>query len=224
LVMMCLKISLLLMGLSMTMAYKIHHSLKADTKIQQLHSESMVLAETHQDLSSPCFAHYNPQLSQIVDRYEVEYDVCITAYKVSSLRIEDCYKDTRLQLESSAYSSCQSLSKCKDSSTACNEFACAAAMGAEQSKAMYNLSGDANELVVNIKEHYRRIDSTKTICVNNAERAYVENTADTYEQLNSCLAGNVQQNPTTSEGYTSISTRSHTTEFTPRYTYATTPR
>jgi len=124
---MFLKVSVLLMGLSMTTAYRQQLSLKSHEKINKLHSDSMVLAEGHKDYSSTCFPIYNPQLNSITDQYEVEYNSCISAYETSNALVENYYKDARLQLESSAYSSCQSLKDCDQSSTAYNVFECAAA-------------------------------------------------------------------------------------------------
>lgn len=71
--------------------------------------------------------------------------------------------------------------------------------GAEQSKSMYEISANATELAVQVEEFYKTLDTAKSICINNAERHYVEDTTTTYEGLNNCLSGKapVPQQPNT---------------------------
>lgn len=63
---------------------------------------------------------------------------------------------------------------------------------------MYEISTNATQTSFEIKNFYRQIESTKTICINNAEQAYVKDTSVTYEALNDCLSG---KSPLTTEDY-----------------------
>lgn len=127
LVKMCLKLSVLLLGLSInyTLARRLPTTLKTSEKIQKLHSESLVLAEVHQDTSTKCFSFYNPQLNLITVQYEVDYDSCISAYETSNKNVENCYKSERESIENSAFQSCSALYACNLASNAYNAFECA---------------------------------------------------------------------------------------------------
>ncbi|XP_060648820.1 uncharacterized protein LOC132786333 [Drosophila nasuta] len=192
---MCLKISLLLLGLGMTTAYRVQHSLKSVAKIEKLHSESKALAEGREDVSTRCFAQYNPQFGLIVDRYEIDYDACINAYKASSSKIEESFRDTRQLIENSAYSSCQSLKSCNQSSTAYSAFECAAEWALEDSKVFYEISANATVAAAKIKADLLQVDTAKSMCLNEAERNYVENTSEVYGLLNDCLSGKQTTTP-----------------------------
>lgn len=80
---------------------------------------------------------------------------------------------------------------------------------------MYQISANATELSIEVEEFYKTIESKKSICINNAERNYVEYTTNTYENLNLCLAGKVQIPQTTREiVYTTTTPRPIITETT----------
>lgn len=79
---------------------------------------------------------------------------------------------------------------------------------------MYAISADATELAVEVEEFYKTIDSKKLICINNAERNYVEETTSTYENLNLCLAG--KDIPQSTSGRTSeLTSTTYTTTIKP---------
>lgn len=127
LVKMCLKLTVLLLGLStsLVLARRLQAPLVVDENIRQLHSESLVLAESHQAKSTPCFTIYNPQLNQITNNYEVAYEKCISAYEACSKSIENHYKPARLELESTVSQSCDALSNCNGWSNSYTAFTCA---------------------------------------------------------------------------------------------------
>lgn len=56
---------------------------------------------------------------------------------------------------------------------------------------MYGISTNAIEMMTDMEALYQKLTTAKDICVNNAERTYVESTASTYEALNDCLSGNI---------------------------------
>ncbi|XP_034488433.1 uncharacterized protein LOC117792410 [Drosophila innubila] len=198
LVKMCLKLSLLLMGLGMAMAYRPQLSLKSDEEIDKLQRDSMVLAEEHKDISSKCFPIYNPQLNSISDQFEVEYDSCISAYEASTKSVDKTYKDARVEMEKKAYSSCQSLKYCdRSSKTLFGEIECAAARASDDAKIFYEISANAKDAAAKSKSDYRKVETTKDFCVNEAERKFVENTSKVYEQLNACLVSNQPIGPPT---------------------------
>ncbi|EDW58950.1 uncharacterized protein [Drosophila virilis] len=209
---MFLKISVLLLGLSIsyTLARRLPLSLTTNEKIQKLHSESLVLAEVHQDTSTICFSYYNPKLNLITVQYEVDYDSCISAYETSSKQVENCYKSARESIETSAFQSCSALYACNLASNAYNAFECASITAAEDAKIFYAISANATDAAIKSKSDYSRVDTTRNVCVSNAEKNYVENTSKVYGLLNSCLLGNDN---------IPVSTESTTTDFTDWSTY-----
>ncbi|XP_023178034.2 uncharacterized protein LOC111604269 [Drosophila hydei] len=205
---MCLKLTVLLLGLStsLVLARRLQAPLVVDENIRQLHSESLVLAESHQAKSTPCFTIYNPQLNQITNNYEVAYEKCISAYEACSKSIENHYKPARLELESTVSQSCDALSYCNGWSNSYTAFTCASTQAAEDSKNFYALSANATNLAANVKADYVQSNTVKTVCVNNAERTYVEDTTRVYGQLNSCLLGYDIPNPPTTDTTTEYPT------------------
>lgn len=84
---------------------------------------------------------------------------------------------------------------------------------------MYEVSANATELAVQVEKFYQTLDTEKSICINNAERNYVEDTTTTYEGLNNCLSGKspVPEKPTTSP-VTEQPTTTLSTDSTPLWT------
>ncbi|EDW14806.1 uncharacterized protein LOC6573258 [Drosophila mojavensis] len=196
---MTLKVIVVLMALtiSVALARNLQPSLKAGQKIRQLHSESLALAETHQSTSTTCFSTYNPLLSQVASNYEVEYERCIQAYETCSSNIDNLYKSARLELESSVYQSCRSLSNCNMITNAYSAFTCASTTAAEDSKIFYSISANASDLAARSKADYIEAETAKSVCINLAEKNYVEDTSRVYGQLNNCLLGYDIPNPPT---------------------------
>ncbi|KAM8707144.1 hypothetical protein ACLKA7_011270 [Drosophila subpalustris] len=192
---MCLKLSLLLTGLSMAMAYRLQMSLKTDEKIHQLKSDSLLLAENHKDYSSKCFQIYNPQLKSLSDKFEKEYDTCIVDSERATRMVDESYRETRLQMESSVHKSCESLKYCEKLSTAYNVFDCAATRASEDAKIFYEISVNAANAAAQSKSDYAGVQNRKTLCVNDAEWKYVEDTSKVYEQLNDCLVRKMPNGP-----------------------------
>lgn len=56
-------------------------------------------------------------------------------------------------------------------------------------KIFYELSANATDAAEKSKSDYNRIDTQKFVCVNEAERKYVESTTLCYTELNECLLG-----------------------------------
>lgn len=123
---MFLKISLLLLGLSVgiAMAFRVQLSLKTNQKIQDLRGDTLVLAEQHQDVSKTCFDYYNPRLNTIVATYESSYTSCIKEYEASKELVIELYRDIRLQLETSNLNACRTLSCCNQTANSFEAFNC----------------------------------------------------------------------------------------------------
>ncbi|XP_017863492.1 PREDICTED: uncharacterized protein LOC108614056 [Drosophila arizonae] len=196
---MSLKVIVVLLALtiSVALARNLQPSLKAAQKIRQLHSETLALAETHQSTSTTCFSIYNPLLNQVASNYEVEYERCIQAYETCSSNIDNLYKSARLELESSVYQSCRSLSNCNMITNAYSAFTCASTQAAEDSKIFYSISANASDLAARSKADYIEVETAKSVCINLAEKNYVEGTSRVYGQLNNCLLGYDIPNPPT---------------------------
>ncbi|EDW79663.1 uncharacterized protein Dwil_GK17899 [Drosophila willistoni] len=169
-----------------------HLTLKNHVKIQRLQVETETLAEAHQDKTTTCFNHYTPIFSNLTNQYEYDYNVCLDNYDNASEIIDAKYAPARNQFQNTILESCKSLYGCNVNSTSnYTAFDCIAEHAAEQSKALYNLSANGTEISAKIKEEYRVIDVQKEICINNAEWIYVVESADTYEELNTCLRGDL---------------------------------
>lgn len=59
--------------------------------------------------------------------------------------------------------------------------------GAESSKDVYIMSGNASDYVEMLSEEYRLIDRRHEQCGKMAERSYIQSTADNYRHLQNCL-------------------------------------
>lgn len=69
--------------------------------------------------------------------------------------------------------------------------------GANNTKAVYSISGNASEYANLMQEKYRIIDLRHDQCCKTAERRYIESTADNYRNLQDCLEGHVKPLPPT---------------------------
>jgi len=75
----------------------------------------------------------------------------------------------------------------QDLDTVVSRLECASINSGDSSKTFYGISANGTEIALKIKEEYRVLESQMLVCTNDAQRAYVEDTADTYERLNHCL-------------------------------------
>lgn len=124
---MFLKFSLLLLGLSVSLATarRLKISVQTSTKVQDLRGESLLLAESHSDLSKSCFDYYNPQLATILAIYENTYNGCIDNYEEHKNLVNEGYKEARVQLQQSYSKACYTLKCCNETTTSYNAFKCA---------------------------------------------------------------------------------------------------
>lgn len=84
--------------------------------------------------------------------------------------------------------------------------------GNDGAKIFYDISANATELAEKSKTEYNLVETNKSICVNEAERQYVESTTLCYTQLNECLLGK-GPSPEISTGSTE-DTRTYQTDIT----------
>ncbi|KAH8258432.1 hypothetical protein KR038_011420 [Drosophila bunnanda] len=174
---------------------KLYFSIKPNAHIVELQSESRELAATHVDVSSACFSVYKPILDSVATEYETSYGACVAAYDKSSGGIKSKYDPVRSDIMGTTQITCNACCKVwlaeaeADLETLVQRVQCAAEVSAENSKILYSVSSNATENSVKIQEEYRVVDTQRDICVNEAERNYVQDTTTTYEQLNACLKG-----------------------------------
>lgn len=210
---MFLKLSLLLLGLSVGIAtaFRVQLSLKTNQKVQELRGDTLVLAEQHQDLSKACFDYYNPRLNTIFATYENSYTHCINVYETNKDLVIEAYRDVRIQLENSYRDSCVTLSCCNQTANAFGAFTCTSTVVSSllvvphfiyillhglssmqafnDAKIFYEVSANATDAAEKSKADFNRVDTNKSVCVNEAERNYVESTTLCYTELNECLVG-----------------------------------
>lgn len=173
---------------------KLHFSIKPNAHIAELQSESRELAATHADVSSACFFVYKPILENVATQYETNYGACVVAYDKASSLINAIYAPVRDDIVATTTLTCNACCRVwtaedVDLDILVKRVQCAADVSAENSKILYSLSANATENAVKIQEEYISVNLQRTICVNNAERDYVQDTTNTYEQLNACLRG-----------------------------------
>ncbi|KAH8251367.1 hypothetical protein KR032_009754 [Drosophila birchii] len=191
---------------------KLHFSIKPNAHIVELQSESRELAATHADVSSACFYVYKPILDSVATEYETNYGACVSAYGKSSDEIKSKYEPVRSDIMVTTSLACNACCKVwlpdddvTDLSSLIDRVQCAADVSAENSKILYSVSANATENSVKIAEEYRIVETQHDICVNDAERTYVQDTTTTYEQLNACLKGK-EPVPTSQAPYTTTTT------------------
>ncbi|EDW39092.1 GL13586 [Drosophila persimilis] len=177
---------------------------KTQAHIQELKAESQDLASAHSQSSNLCFSNYLPILDAINTAYEIDFEACITTYESGSAAIDVKYSSDFQDIVNSAENSCRELQKCQYWSYSkmpledvLSGLDCATTVAADDAKVFYNISSTATELGAKIQGDYQIIDGKKDLCVNEAERTYVERTTNTYEQLNACLRGDIAVGPPT---------------------------
>ncbi|XP_002136982.1 uncharacterized protein [Drosophila pseudoobscura] len=177
---------------------------KTQAHIQELKAESQDLASAHSQSSNLCFSNYLPILDTINTAYEIDFEACITTYESGSAAIDVKYSSDFQDIVNSAENSCRELQKCQYWSYSkmpledvLSGLDCATTVAADDAKVFYNISSTATELGAKIQGDYQIIDGKKDLCVNEAERRYVERTTNTYEQLNACLRGDIAVGPPT---------------------------
>ncbi|KAI8044941.1 hypothetical protein M5D96_001117 [Drosophila gunungcola] len=157
--------------------YKTNHGQCYDDLIACAYDPTWEFPTTNFDL---CFQIYRPLLENVAARYETNFEACITGYDNSTAVVNEKYSGDR-----------QNILKAADIGCARPNSYCTCWTSEKQDLdiTFYGISANATEIAVKIKEEYRVLESRREICENNAERTYVEDTADTYERLNNCLKG-----------------------------------
>ncbi|KAH8283872.1 hypothetical protein KR054_003890, partial [Drosophila jambulina] len=174
---------------------KLHFSIRPNAHIAELQSESRELAASHSDVSSACFNAYKPILDSVATEYETSYGACVSAYDQSSAVIKAKYDPVRSDIMVTTHLTCNACCQVwlpdeePDLDTLVKRVQCAAEVSIDNSKILYSVSANATENAAKIEEEYRTVDTQRDICVNSAERSYVQDTTTTYEQLNACLKG-----------------------------------
>ncbi|XP_070853121.1 uncharacterized protein [Drosophila suzukii] len=189
------KILVFCLFLGLSLALKLHIPIRPDAHIQELQMESRELAATHSDFSTSCFLFYKPILANVAEDFEINYGACISALDNSTALVNTKYSQDRENIMRSASIGCSYPStNCQvwtfeqqDLDTVVSRLECASINSGDSSKTFYGISANATEIALKIKEEYRVLESQMLACTNDAQRAYVEDTADTYERLNHCL-------------------------------------
>ncbi|KAH8383008.1 hypothetical protein KR009_006232, partial [Drosophila setifemur] len=199
-------ILVLCLFLGTCLARKLHAPVRPNSHIQELQEESRELAATNAATSANCFTTYNPRLQQSVVRFENDFGACIATYDNASALIIGKYKKTRDEILLTASNSCNACclaAPAQDSLGAMvKQFECASDVSAMNSKIFYAISANATETSVQIQQDLATVVSQKELCVETANRIYVEDTATSYENLNACLKGNIVNFPTSVAPYT----------------------
>ncbi|EDV53214.1 uncharacterized protein LOC6554622 [Drosophila erecta] len=211
------KILVFCLSLGLSLAVKLQIPFRPDAHIQELQAQSRELAEVHSDHSTQCFLIYKPKLAKIADQFETNFAACISTYDNSTALISEKYAEDRAILIRSANIGCSyPNSNCQvwtaeqqQLDAVVSRLECASSNSAESSKTFYSISANATQIAVRIQEEYTLIESQKTVCLNNADRTYVEDTSETYELLNNCLKNGIPT--TTCSPVTSTSTAAPTT-------------
>lgn len=189
------KILVFCLSLGLSLAVKLQIPFRPDAHIQELQLQSRELAEVHSDHSTQCFSIYKPKLAKIADQFETNFTACISAYDNCTSHISEKYAEDRQILLRSANIGCSyPNSNCQvwtleqqPLDTVVSRLECASTNSAESSKTFYAISANATQIAVQIQEQYTILESRKSVCINDANRSYVEDTSDTYELLNNCL-------------------------------------
>ncbi|XP_032292156.1 uncharacterized protein [Drosophila virilis] len=184
---MYVKVCVLLLAIGLSQA--LPNSLLPDVGLMQFMMKSRDLSQDNPARSLSCFDTYLPLLNDISQDFQKAYAQCLATADASRLGIDDNTKDDRDKIDSEATSACDALTTCSQSTAAIDYFECYSQTGSENTKVMYTISANSAELLAQVREEYRLIDIVQYECTNKSERAYVENTAATYENLDRCLAG-----------------------------------
>ncbi|BFF91324.1 uncharacterized protein DMAD_09630 [Drosophila madeirensis] len=175
---------------------------KPQAHIQELKEESQDLASAHSQGSNLCFSTYLPIMDKINAAYETDFEGCINNYENASLDVDAKYTSAFEEIVNNAERSCRNLHACQYWSYSempledvLSGLDCATTVAADDAKIFYSISNTATELGAKIQADYLSIESRKDLCVNDAERTYVEGTSSIYEQLNACLRGDTVPTP-----------------------------
>ncbi|XP_068144469.1 protein TsetseEP [Drosophila tropicalis] len=136
-----------------------------------------------------CFVYYVPVLNDIVNQYQKDYELCLENAEAARQGIDDKTADNRTEIDNSASNACSALQECSAEKSALTYFECYVNAGSENAKSMYTISANSAELLAQVQEDYRLIQVNEFACTNKSERAYVENTAAAYADLDDCLKG-----------------------------------
>ncbi|KAL7727284.1 hypothetical protein ACLKA6_016037 [Drosophila palustris] len=138
--------------------------------------------------SFSCFDYYLPLLKDLGDQYKVDFNNCLEDAKLARQNI-DGHCHCRKRIVDTAKEACAALTACSQETDSIEFFHCYKEAGSDGSKSLYAISANATELLDQVHEKYRIIDISEKSCTSKTERAHTEKTADTYEELNKCLAG-----------------------------------
>ncbi|EDW77200.1 uncharacterized protein Dwil_GK22059 [Drosophila willistoni] len=158
-----------------------------------------------------CFVYYVPVLNDIVNQYQKDYELCLENAEAARQGIDDTTAANRTEIDNSASNACSALKECSAEKSALAYFECYVNAGSENAKSMYTISANSAELLAQVQEDYRLIQVNEFACTNKSERAYVENTAAAYADLDDCLKG-IKPVPTASPDTTTSTTTSGSTE------------
>ncbi|KAH8258433.1 hypothetical protein KR038_011419, partial [Drosophila bunnanda] len=161
----------------------------SNKKILGLQQQTEVLAARDPQTTQQCFNYYNPILSGIADRYEKNYGQCNQDYSTGSDQVILTFNRTLYDIQEAADQGCAAFWPCGSIVDYVEAFQCFANAAADESKILYQVSANATEAAGNLKIHLQTLDTQLEICLNSAERDFVEGTSVTYEALNKCLNG-----------------------------------
>ncbi|XP_065360747.1 threonine-rich protein [Calliphora vicina] len=176
------------------------------------------LASQDPAVSMACFSNYIVRSNEVSEAYGRDYNQCLLDAKAGRQAIEAEMVDKRIAIGDSSQAICKRLSTCDGLNSTLEVFNCHARIGANNTKAVYSISGNASEYANVMQEKYRIIDLRHEQCCKTSERSYVEATAANYRSLQDCLDGRVKPNPPT----TTSTTTTTTTTTTPQPTTTTT--
>ncbi|KAH8251368.1 hypothetical protein KR032_009755 [Drosophila birchii] len=163
--------------------------LPTNKKILGLQQQTEVAALRDPQTSQQCFSYYTPILSGITERYEKNYAQCESDHRTGHAQVILTFNRTLYDIQDAADQGCNAIWPCGSIVNYVEAFQCFASAAADESKILYQVSADATEAAGNLKLHLQTLDTQQDICVNSAERDYVEGTSSTYEALTKCLNG-----------------------------------
>ncbi|XP_017140213.1 uncharacterized protein LOC108154452 [Drosophila miranda] len=197
------KTSLLLamLGLGLVMGTLAKVRLPTTPKIHRLEQQTELLSVQNPVATQMCFGFYGPILNNVSTTYEINYSQCANSYDFDSQNIYCRWNNTLIGLSHEGDSGCNTFVDCATIVDYVEAFECFARVGAQESKTMYSISANATQIAAIIQSDLLLVESRWDICVNDAERDFVEDTASTYEHLNACLNGAALPNePVSTEG------------------------
>ncbi|SPP82877.1 uncharacterized protein LOC117585232 [Drosophila guanche] len=158
-------------------------------KIHSLEQQSELLSVQNPSRTQICFGYYGPKLNTVSSKYEFDYLACTDSFEKSSQAIYCNWNSTLYGLASQADYGCNTFADCSTIVDYVEAFECFARWGAQESKTMYAISANATESAATIQMQLQTKENQLAICVNEADRYFVEDTTAMYEELNACLNG-----------------------------------